>query len=539
MTKLKTIVNFFTTPLKGLYTLKQSELDSDKRVLVQSQEQSKVYLANISDIGGGSPAGSDTQIQYNNAGAFGADSGFTRDGATGNTNISATYGGTDTYSYTLDNNLFGDGTVGLLQQYSSTDGSSGYAGIIKEGTDLGFLVNIDTGAGNSFEIFGYPGEAGFIVDGSGFTLRDEQCLLVLSHTTQSAVTFTGSGLDDLTPSGIFSGTVPTTYTVTIDGVNEEFLQVDTSTISGGSFAVSDTVTNGTGGSADIVSISVIGDNTYLRVTINSGSFASADVIDNGSGVTGTLNSNQTTYDTITYTDGVVTETNVPTFTEPTYFVNGILFIFGATTGHTLTNEWTWDYTSVNQNVLDFSNNDYKFQSVLGTDTFGYQISDNLLGFGITGSASTYTNVAGDLGLTGLLKQGDDIKVGNTIQLSTGETGDMQITAGGIDLSVYDGASYETQLNINSTEFSLTTSLSVTEYGISQSAGAVTVGNLSSGNNTKITIDDVNEQITISNLPAYDDDTAAGVGGLTVGMVYMTTGSGSAPLNAAGILMIKQ
>jgi len=68
---------------------------------------------------------------------------------------------------------------------------------------------------------------------------------------------------------------------------------------------------------------------------------------------------------------------------------------------------------------------------------------------------------------------------------------------------------------------------------------IIVGNISGGNNTKITIDDVNEQITISNLSAYDDDTAAGVGGLTAGMVYMTTGSGSAPLNAAGILMIKQ
>ncbi len=40
-------------------------------------------------------------------------------------------------------------------------------------------------------------------------------------------------------------------------------------------------------------------------------------------------------------------------------------------------------------------------------------------------------------------------------------------------------------------------------------------------------------------PAYDDDAAAGAAGLTTGMVYMTTGSGSAPLNAAGILMIKQ
>jgi hypothetical protein len=39
--------------------------------------------------------------------------------------------------------------------------------------------------------------------------------------------------------------------------------------------------------------------------------------------------------------------------------------------------------------------------------------------------------------------------------------------------------------------------------------------------------------------SFDDDTAAGVGGKVTGEYYQTTGSGSAPLNAAGIVMIKQ
>jgi len=46
-------------------------------------------------------------------------------------------------------------------------------------------------------------------------------------------------------------------------------------------------------------------------------------------------------------------------------------------------------------------------------------------------------------------------------------------------------------------------------------------------------------VNISTLPDYDDDTAAGAGGLTTGDMYQTTGSGSSPLNAAGIMMIKQ
>jgi hypothetical protein len=46
-------------------------------------------------------------------------------------------------------------------------------------------------------------------------------------------------------------------------------------------------------------------------------------------------------------------------------------------------------------------------------------------------------------------------------------------------------------------------------------------------------------LTMPNIPAYDDDAAAGSGGLTTGQVYKTTGAGAPPLNVPGILMIKQ
>ena len=51
--------------------------------------------------------------------------------------------------------------------------------------------------------------------------------------------------------------------------------------------------------------------------------------------------------------------------------------------------------------------------------------------------------------------------------------------------------------------------------------------------------DVNGGITASGIPSYDDDSAAGIGGLSAGEVYQTTGTGAAPLDVAGILMIKQ
>jgi hypothetical protein len=41
------------------------------------------------------------------------------------------------------------------------------------------------------------------------------------------------------------------------------------------------------------------------------------------------------------------------------------------------------------------------------------------------------------------------------------------------------------------------------------------------------------------LQAFADDTAAGVGGLLIGDLYQTDGTGAAPLNVAGIVMIKQ
>jgi len=41
------------------------------------------------------------------------------------------------------------------------------------------------------------------------------------------------------------------------------------------------------------------------------------------------------------------------------------------------------------------------------------------------------------------------------------------------------------------------------------------------------------------LPKYQDEAAALAAGLTTGQLYQTTGTGAAPLNTAGIVMVKQ
>ena len=182
-------------------------------------------------------------------------------------------------------------------------------------------------------------------------------------------------------------------------------------------------------------------------------------------------------------------------------------------------------------------------STFGDETLQYQITDNLLGSGKNAIASTFTVPLGSL-TDFTSSDGGIISSQKTLEYPSVSAGTYsQFSYNGYRATVIVGTN-QGNLDITSGESSLTkiTDLDgINEYktGFRTAGGSAIIGDIDGGNNTKITIDDVNEQITISNLPAYDDDTAAGVGGLTAGMVYMTTGSGSAPLNAAGILMIKQ
>jgi hypothetical protein len=72
-----------------------------------------------------------------------------------------------------------------------------------------------------------------------------------------------------------------------------------------------------------------------------------------------------------------------------------------------------------------------------------------------------------------------------------------------------------------------------------SCDSVATHSTTMANEFKIGLNATSGRMTIDNLPAFADDTAAGVGGLTVGMMYQTNGSGAPPLNSPGIIMIKQ
>ena len=312
--------------------------------------------------GGGSPAGSDTQIQYNNAGAFGADALFTRDVATGNANLAK-----DTIQ-------------------------------------------------------------------------------------QSAVTFTGSGLDDLQIAPTFSGSTPTTYTITISSTG--------------------------------------------------------------------------TPDTFDWTDGVNSGTNVPMDVMGNALSNGLVIGFLADTGHTNGDSWSWTYTK--------------------SEKFAFKLTDDFggdFGSGQAGVLQKYENITGGvnrlarLGITEV--QGDDdgeylpfiiseitdsseyyivqlLSVDGVIQSS------RNLSTNNFSHSLLNDSSFYLSNKVNSTG-SVNGISFFDESGIT----ATRIGNLSGGNNTKITIDDVAQTINFNG--EYSFPFADGTSGQTL----VTDGAGTLSWAAAG------
>jgi hypothetical protein len=110
-------------------------------------------------------------------------------------------------------------------------------------------------------------------------------------------------------------------------------------------------------------------------------------------------------------------------------------------------------------------------------------------------------------------------------LTTNATNTTQQTfSSNIELNVTDGT------NTNFTQFNIgDTSLSVTD---GTDTSTITI------NAQTITISP-SINLSITSIPAFADDAAAGTAGLLINDVYQTDGTGAAPLNVAGIMMIKQ
>jgi len=471
----------FITVITGEYlgkssvgTIANMQVNSDGEIVTLNK-----YLYDKVNASGGTPAGSDTQIQYNNAGSFGASSDFIFDQAT------------STFTAT-----------------------------------------------NNWEVF------------------------------RTKITFaSGGGTNDLTASDAtaFTGTPPTTFAVLAFG---NIQIVNYINLVGGNFNQGDTITGSVSGAEGYVAYDDGVGQFYVSIT-NSIQFAATDVIDNANGVTADYDTSTTSDDIFFWfsTNGGSGGPIVITGTAQT-LNDGIDITFGSTTGHGAGDSWEWSYKTQKNTVLS--------NRKIGSGIFGGAINGSYFKSG-SGSSTIQA-------INGFFQNDDDDRIfplSAYEDLTSGNNADKERAYYGFNPFKGDQTNplefvVKTQKGvgpgpgtteistltvgtlsgfefISDKSFQVSTPLFVTQGSLFSWTGdtngngitiddtnsTATLGNQSGGNNTKITIDDVNEHITISNLPAYDDDTAAGVGGLTAGMVYMTTGSGSAPLNAAGILMIKQ
>jgi hypothetical protein len=109
------------------------------------------------NVGGGLPAGSNTQIQFNNSGAFGAASGLTWDGTT------LTANDIIDSSLTASKPVFTNGSKNLV--------STGTLGVDQGGTGLTTLTanNVILGNGTSTPTFVAPSTNGNVLVSNGTT----------------------------------------------------------------------------------------------------------------------------------------------------------------------------------------------------------------------------------------------------------------------------------------------------------------------------------------------------------------------------------
>lgn len=201
------------------------------------------------------------------------------------------------------------------------------------------------------------------------------------ENAQSAVTFTGSGLDDmLTPSDDFLGTYPTTFTATITDTNVSYF--NTNGGASGNYVYGETIT----GSSSGTTAEFVGQNNLqvaYKNMIGSGFTALETVTGSTSGVTSIpLGAGFSAVDTFSVTNGTTTLYQIALTGTSREQLDGITTNFTSDLGHTVTDEWSWTYSA----------------SSVGTGTLTHQETGAVLTAqfysGITGDPSNATYVVG-------------------------------------------------------------------------------------------------------------------------------------------------
>ena len=534
--------------------------DGSTNQVMQTDGSGNVSWATVSGgtgSGSTSPGGNDGDIQFNNLGTFGGDGNFNWDYGNGN----LYFEGGDGQSSTLN--------VGQLD--NSVLGGTG----VTRGTSLVYNNSLSGLSANTVFLVGDTGE--FLGDNTMITgyldvNNVANILMTNPYITQlvanrdgynTLISMQGSRGIDLQTSD--SGGTQTAR-VTIDPTRG----VSNFISDGNNFNVS------TDSNTPLTITSAITINNEYTLPNDSGSNGQV-MTTNGSGVITWETVSGGTGTTInTYTSGGTYSGDTIIFTNTTGGTYSVTGITSGGSGSTLpagsSSEIQFNdngaFGSDSGFTRGVSGESFSVTSTIGTKFFA-QAQGDLTAFGLPTEAvgsvygdddNTLGIISGDLsglGLTGIgsVLIASDETSGDTglIVLKSSQAGifyDNATSSGGVNLSndtvgvnLTDNATFNTglQLTPSVTDVVFENSNGKSEVTLEETGVILKAEDLIVTGGTSGSTEFIVKPVTIQmvNIPAYNDDTAAGVGGLVTGEMFQTTGSGAAPLNAAGILMIKQ
>lgn len=312
----------------------------------------------------------------------------------------------------------------------------------------------------------------------------------ITESTSNTV-FTGTGLNDFSANGNFTGNTTANYSATIDQINTDFVLLagisGTPTVG---MSVNDLTSGATG------TIYRVGLPNSLWITPLTGTINNGDNLDLNSGaVTGTI-SLLALYDTYTWTDGTTTIPQEPMNTSDA--LQGINAGFGSSTGHTLNDNWAFTVTASQfpymqyvgtTNVLNTGDATLAFNhTVQSIQDKNQTISNNT--FYNSSDATTYFSHYTSDGVTGQTCEGDCDNVNHGTKLSINDAGQFaalgNLTSGGTTKILVDTATPLIQAQ------------TIGQFSAGDKAGAA--------NNTSETIDDAIQDVTFNTKTASIGET---------------------------------
>jgi len=340
--------------------------------------------------------------------------------------------------------------------------------------------------------------------------------------------FTGSGLNDMhyDSTTTYTGTYPRVYTATISAVDCVRLQIYSITTPG--FTVGDTVTDLVSGSTGtILSGGDAEGIIIIQPIIDNGWNTATQVDDITSGASSLCIFNQYT-DTFDWNDGgtFVTYKDTNTFV---LLNDGLSVGFYNFTGHTIGDSWQFTMLQgTNYTDMAFFDGVNRTMSIGDVEQAAKDVrTDWVLGTGKKHGIYEYLGDAQEYRVSN--------SVGKLLVLDSDTFNQTVI------FSIADPFNGQTPFSVKTDNGAYGFRFQMFDAGQhSATLGAPTVGN-----NTFLRVDDDTKTITLgarhisAPLSAYADDADAGTNGVVTGELYQTDGTGSAPLNIAGIVMIKQ